>query len=79
MAAAAPQYVLLVGDGHYDFTGVSGTTLLNLIPPYLLDIDPWMGETAADNRFVSVDPLGPERLPARHGTSAASRPRPRPT
>ena len=54
--AAAPQYVLLVGDGHYDFTGVSGTTLLNLIPPYLLDIDPWLGETAADNRFASVDP-----------------------
>lgn len=53
---APPAYVLLVGDGHYDFTGVSGTALLNLIPPYLIDIDPWVGETAADNRFVSVDP-----------------------
>ena len=51
--AEAPQYVVLVGDGHYDFTGVSGTTLPNLVPPYLLDIDPWIGETAADNRFVS--------------------------
>lgn len=50
-----PQYVLLVGDGHYDFTGVSGSTLPNLIPPYLIDVDPWLGETAADNRFVSVD------------------------
>jgi hypothetical protein len=67
-----PQYVLLVGDGHYDFTGVSGTTYPNLIPPYLINIDPWLGETAADNRYVSVD--GPDdylpdmaigRIPAR--------------
>ncbi len=50
-----PQYVLLVGDGHYDFTGVSGTTYPNLIPPYLVHVDPWLGETAADNRFVSID------------------------
>lgn len=69
---APPQYVLLVGDGHYDFTGVSGTTLPNLIPPYLVHIDPWLGETAADNRYASVD--GPDdylpemalgRIPAR--------------
>ncbi len=51
-----PQYVLLVGDGHYDFTGASGTTYPNLIPPYLVAVDPWLGETAADNRFVSIDP-----------------------
>ncbi len=50
-----PRYVLLVGDGHYDFKGVSGTTLPNLIPPYLIHVDPWIGETAADNRYVSVD------------------------
>lgn len=70
---APPRYVLLVGDGHYDFKGVSGTTLPNLIPPYLIPIDPWIGETAADNRYVSVD--GPDdylpdmaigRIPARH-------------
>ncbi len=54
----APQYVLLVGDGHYDFTGVSGTTLPNLIPPYLVNVDAVQGETPADNRFVSVD--GPD-------------------
>lgn len=54
--AAPPQYVLLVGDGHYDFTGVSSAALPNLIPPYLVNVDPWIGETAADNRFVSVDP-----------------------
>ncbi len=50
-----PRYVLLVGDGHYDFKNVTGTPQLNLIPPYLIAIDPWIGETAADNRYVSVD------------------------
>ena len=53
-----PQYVLLVGDGHYDFTGVSGTTFPNLIPPYLVHVDPWLGEALADNRYVSAD--GPD-------------------
>lgn len=50
-----PAYVLLVGDGHYDFKGVLRPGLPNLIPPYLLDIDPFIGETAADSRYVSVD------------------------
>ncbi len=70
---APPTYVLLVGDGHYDFKNVRRTNLPNLVPPYLLDIDPWIGETAADNRFVAVD--GPDdylpdmavgRIPARN-------------
>lgn len=54
-ASAPPEYVLLVGDGHYDFTGVSGTTMPNLIPPYLAYVDPWIGEAPADNRYASVD------------------------
>lgn len=54
-SGARPQYVLLVGDGHYDFKDASGKHLPNLIPPYLLNIDPWLGETGADNRYVSVD------------------------
>ena len=53
-----PRYVLLVGDGHYDFKDATGRHLPNLIPPYLLTIDPWLGETGADNRYVSVD--GPD-------------------
>ncbi len=76
---APPEYVLLVGDGHYDFTGVSGTTLPNLIPPYLVHVDPWLGETAADNRYVSVD--GPDdylpemhigRIPARNAADVTA-------
>ena len=50
-----PHYVLLVGDGHYDFTGVSGQLLPNLLPPYLMPVDPWWGEVPVDNRFVSTD------------------------
>ncbi len=57
--------MLLVGDGHYDFKNHAGTNLPNLIPPYLLHIDPFLGETAADNRYVSVD--GPDDfLPDMH-------------
>ncbi len=76
---APPQYVLLVGDGHIDFKGFTTTTLPNLLPPYLLDIDPWIGETAADNRYVSVD--GPNdylpdmaigRLPARNAADVSA-------
>jgi hypothetical protein len=50
-----PAYVLLVGDGHYDFKGALRPGLPNLIPPYLADVDPFIGETAADNRYASVD------------------------
>jgi len=50
----APTYVLLVGDGHYDFKGYTGREETMYIPPYLADVDPWLGETAADNRYVAV-------------------------
>ena len=51
-----PIFVLLVGDGTDDpklFT----TSLFNrtYIPPYLEVVDPWAGETAADNRYVTMD------------------------
>lgn len=62
---APPRYVLLVGDGHYDFKNHMGANLPNLIPPYLAYVDPFLGETAADNRYVSVD--GPDDfLPDMH-------------
>ena len=56
----APSYVLLVGDGHYDFQDNLSTGAANPLPPYLTLADPWLGETAADTRFVTVsgdDPL----------------------
>lgn len=57
----APTYVLLVGDGSYDFKNYSGYNPQTFIPPYLADVDPWWGETAADNRFVTLS--GGDLLP----------------
>ena len=53
--APAPTYVLLVGDGHYDFKNNLGTNEPNWIPPYLKFVDLWIGETASDNRYVAFN------------------------
>ncbi len=50
-----PAYVLLVGDGSLDFQNNVGSPNIDYIPPYLLNIDPFLGEVPADNRYVSVD------------------------
>ncbi len=57
----APSYVVLVGDGHYDPKQYYGFGKTSFIPPYLLPVDPWMGETAADNRYVTI--VGGDTLP----------------
>jgi hypothetical protein len=51
----APLYVLLVGDGSYDFLDHFHYGSANYIPPYLDMVDPWWGETAADNLYAGVD------------------------
>ena len=56
-----PMYVLLVGDGNYDFRNYQGTNEPEYIPPYLANVDPWIGETAANNRYVTVS--GADILP----------------
>ncbi len=56
-----PLYVLLVGDGTHDPKNYQVTSSLTFIPPFLEDVDPWAGETAADNRYVTVD--GNDALP----------------
>lgn len=84
----APSYVLLVGDGHYDPRGYCvaaancslGATQpgLNLIPPYLRMVDPWIGETAADNLLVtfggsnSLPDMALGRLPVTSADEAAA-------
>jgi hypothetical protein len=61
----APSYVLLVGDGNLDFKDNLGTHEANYIPPYLAMVDPnQFGETAADNRYVTVN--GDDILPDMH-------------
>lgn len=49
----APSSVLLVGDGTYDLRGYRSTTPTYL-PPFLDMVDPDVGETATDNRYVAV-------------------------
>ncbi len=56
-----PTYVLLVGDGSFDPRGYRAGSSTPFIPPYLADVDPWAGETAADNLYASVD--GSDHLP----------------
>jgi hypothetical protein len=57
----APQYVLLVGDGHYDPRNYKSTNEPVFIPAYLLSVDYWLIETAVDNRYVTVS--GSDNLP----------------
>lgn len=52
---APPKYVVLVGDATPDYKQQLGYSLQNLVPAFLINIDPWMVETAADNRFVTFD------------------------
>ena len=60
----APSYVLLVGDGTYDYKGNLGPSIQNRLPAYLAWVDPWIGETAADNRYVAV--AGDDPFPDMH-------------
>lgn len=53
--APAPAYVLLVGDGTYDFKNAEGTSDKIWIPPYLRSVDPYIAETASDNQLVAFD------------------------
>lgn len=70
----SPTYVLLAGDGTVDFKNYMGMNEVNYVPPFLADIDPWIGETAADNRYVtfgSEDILPDMALGRLPGKSAA--------
>jgi len=49
----APRYVVLIGDGHYDYKNYLVHPNEQYIPPYLDLVDCFLGETAADNRFVA--------------------------
>jgi len=56
-----PTYVLLVGDGTNDPKRYQDSSFETFIPPFLADVDPWIGETAADNRYATLD--GDDELP----------------
>lgn len=57
----APAFVVLLGDGNYDPKNYLGYGRTSFIPPYLLPVDPWIRETAADNRYVTL--VGDDTLP----------------
>jgi hypothetical protein len=73
-----PTYVLLVGDGNYDFKDNQGLGEPSYIPPYLVYVDNWIGETVADNRYVCVsgEDIFPDmhlgRLPVKTSTEAGA-------
>jgi hypothetical protein len=56
-----PTYVLLVGDGTSDPKRYQSSSSITFIPAYLADVDPWAGETASDNRYVTLE--GNDNLP----------------
>ncbi|MBI3957561.1 MAG: hypothetical protein HY328_02040 [Chloroflexi bacterium] len=58
------SYVLLVGDGTFDPRNFRSDSARTFIPPYLEMVDPDLGETAADNRYVTI--VGTDRMPDMH-------------
>ena len=50
----AASYTVLVGDGTYDPKNYLGYGRTSFLPPYLAPVDPFIGETAADNRYVAL-------------------------
>ncbi len=54
------QFVLLFGDGTSDMRNYRFPTP-TMIPPFLIAVEPTLGETAADNRFVTL--VGNDLLP----------------
>ncbi|GAB4201562.1 MAG: C25 family cysteine peptidase [Roseiflexaceae bacterium] len=55
----APSAVTLVGDGSYDPRNYTGRNGVELIPPYLATVDPWLGQTACETCYVQLDGDGP--------------------
>ena len=73
----APRFLLLVGDASYDYQGFLADGTPNLVPTYLLQTH-FVGETASDNWFVSLDDeddrpdMAVGRIPAQTAEQVAS-------
>ncbi len=59
----APLAVTLVGDGTADPRDYSGYGSPNLIPPFLANVDRWVGETACDICYAQLDGDSPTSDP----------------
>ncbi len=56
--APAPAFLTLIGDGHYNIKGLNPGlygTVPSWIPPYMVFVDPWIGEAASDMRYGDID------------------------
>lgn len=69
--APAPSYVLLTGNGNLNLKNYPAYPVeTNYIPPFMKLVDPWIGLTASDHHFVTLDAGSPlpsmaiGRLPA---------------
>ena len=73
-AEEPPSYVALMGDGNYDPKDYLGNGNTSYIPPYLADVDPWIQETAADNRYVTISggDLMPDMMLGRLAVNSAA-------
>jgi hypothetical protein len=60
-----PYAVVLVGDGNYDPLNFSGSAPPTLVPPFLADVDPYIGEVACESCFAQLDGDDPlsDKLP----------------
>ena len=54
-------YVLLLGKGHYDYRRFLPGSPAEWVPPYMDDLDPWLGYVADESYFAAVD--GDDVLP----------------
>ena len=63
--APAPQYVLLVGDGHWNFKGYGQATYgvpdPIYMPPMLARVDPFQGEVDSTNLLAAI--VGDDIMP----------------
>jgi hypothetical protein len=63
--APKPHYLVLFGDGHWNFKGYNTAKYPlepQIIPPYLSWEDPWQGEVPDDNRYADLDGDGNPEL-----------------
>lgn len=77
----APTYVVLVGDGHWNFKGYSVATGQGPVgpspiymPPHLVWVDPWQGEVDSSNALAAVsgDDILPDMLIGRLPVNSAA-------
>ena len=71
-----PRHVLLLGDGTNDMRNYLSSSAPTYVPPFLALVDPTLGETASENRFVAIDgndilpDMNIGRLPANSASEA---------